>query len=246
MTGCEKVIDLELDKSDPVLVIDASVNNQLEYQTVKISKTTPFDEKKRFNPVTGALISLTGSNGQNISYTESSPGIYQSIAFRGVPGTKYTLSVLAEGKTYKAISTMPHPVKLDSINVKTFSFLKDTNSYAAANYHDPRSVQNQYRYILTIKGKIEFEAVTEDRFSDGNAVSDIIFYELDDLRKGDRVDVEMQCIDRAVFKYFFAISQIDGNGGPPVAPSDPVSNFSNGALGIFNAYTSNKRTLVIK
>lgn len=246
LAGCEKVIDLELDNSDPVVVIDAGVSNHLEYQVVKISKTMPFDEKTKFNPVTGASILLKGSDGQTLTYAEASPGVYQSPAFRGIPGIKYTLNVIVQGKTYTATSVMPQPVKLDSVNIKTFTFLGDTNSYAAANYSDPGGIQNQYRYILKIKGKVEFEAVTEDRFNDGNVVSDVIFYELDDLKKDDRVDVEMQCIDRSVFKYFFAIGQIEGQGGPPVAPSDPVSNFNNGALGIFNAYTSNKRSIVIK
>lgn len=245
-TGCEKVIDLELDNSDPVLVIEGGVSNRLEYQLVRISKTMPFDEKTRFNPFSGAVVKLSSSDGKNFTYSEVSPGIYQTEVFRGVPGIKYTLDVLAEGKQYTATSEMPQPVKLDSINLKKFSFFGDTNTYAAANYIDPVSVQNQYRFILKVKDKIEEESVTEDRFNDGNTVSEVIFYELDDLKKGDRIDVEMQCIDRAVFKYFFAVSQIDGNGGPPVAPANPVSNFSNGALGIFNAYTSNKRSLVIK
>jgi hypothetical protein len=245
-SGCEKVIDLKLDNSEPLLVIEGSVSNQLEYQIVRISKTIPFGEKNRFNPVSGAKVTLSSSDGKGLSYTEVSPGIYQGDPFRGISGVKYTLNVLADGKTYTASSIVPQPVKLDSLTLKQFSFFGDTNTFIAANYTDPPSVQNQYRYIVKVKSKVEHEAVTEDRFNDGNSVVEVIFYELDDLKKGDRVDVEMQCIDRKVFKYFFALNQIGGSDGPPVAPANPVSNFSNGALGIFNAHTSTKRSLVIK
>lgn len=245
-SGCEKVIDLKLDNSEPLLVIEGNISNELEYQMVKISKTIPFDEKNRFSPFSGAKVTLLSSDGKDLTYTEVSPGIYQSGPFRGISDVKYTLNVLADGKTYTASSIVPKPVKLDSLTLKQFSFFGDTNTFIAANYTDPPSVQNQYRYIVKVKSKVEHEAVTEDRFNDGNAVAEVIFYELDDLKKGDRVDVEMQCIDRKVFKYFFALNQIGGNEGPPVAPANPVSNFTNGALGIFNAHTTTKRSLVIK
>lgn len=245
-SGCEKVIDLKLDNAAPVLVIEGGVSNQSENQVVRISKTIPFNEKNTFNGFSGALVSLTTGNGQKIQYTETSPGNYQTIRFRGIPGTSYTLEVNAEGKLYTATSVMPQPVKLDSLSLKKFSFFTDSGFYAAVNYRDPVTVQNQYRYILKVRDKTVHEMVAEDRFFDGNTVSDILFYDLDDLKKGDRLDVEMQCIDRAVFKYFFAISQINGDGGPPVAPANPVSNFNSGALGIFNAYTTNKISLVIK
>ena len=114
-------------------------------------------------------------------------------------------------------------------------------------YNDPPKVQNQYRNILKINGKLKGDIVFEDRFNDGNAVSDIIIYDGDeDLKPGDIVEVEMQSIDRNVFKYFFALSQIGGNGGPPVAPANPESNFNNGALGIFNACSKSTKSVVLK
>ena len=243
--ACEKVIELDLNNSQPVLVIEGGVSNQLGYHQVKISKTISFDKKNDFNPHRGASVSLT-SDDKTLRYIEISPGIYRSPAFRGIPGVEYTLNVTTEGKSYTASSVMPGPVALDSIDLKRFSFLGDTNTYVAVSYDDPPGVQNQYRHIIRIKGKVEHETVTEDRFNNGNPVSDVIFYELDDLKKGDRIEVEMQCIDRPVFRYFFALSQISGDGGPPVAPSNPVSNFNNGALGVFSAYTTNRKAVVLK
>jgi hypothetical protein len=246
MVGCEKIVDLKLDNATPIVVIDASINDLNENQIVKISKTYNFTEPNRFNGVGGAVVVLTTPEGNSINYTETSPGIYQTIKMKGIPGKRYRLDVSLEGETYTAYSTMPSKVTLDSLTFKKFNFFGKENDYLAVNYNDPAGINNQYRYILKVKGVIEEDKVNEDRFNDGNKVSDVIFYDVNDLVAGDKLDVEFQCIDRNVYRYFYSLGQNNGSGGPPVSPSNPVSNFSNNALGIFNAHTSSKLSVVIK
>lgn len=247
LSSCEKVIDLELKNADPLIVIEGTVSNQSENHFVRISKTIPFDQSASFNGVKGAQVTLKSSAGLSVAFTEVTEGIYRSPRLRGTPGLTYTLDVLVEGKTYSAKSTMPSPVIPDSIGFKILSFFGNSNIYPTVYYKDPPKIQNQYRYILKINGKLQGDLVFEDRFNDGNAVSDVIIYDGDDdIKSGDIVDIEMQSIDRNVFKYFFALSQIGGNGGPPVAPANPESNFSNGALGIFNACTKSTKSVVLK
>jgi hypothetical protein len=246
-SSCEKVIDLELKNADPKIVIEGSITNQSENHFVRISKTIPFEQSSIFNGVKGAQVTLKSSAGLSVAFTETTEGVYRSPRLRGTPGLTYTLDVLIEGKTYSAKSTMPSPVIPDSVGFKTLSFFGNSNIYPTVYYNDPPKIQNQYRYILKINGKLQGDLVFEDRFNDGNAVSDVIIYDGDDdIKSGDIVDIEMQSIDRNVFKYFFALSQIGGNGGPPVAPANPVSNFSNGALGIFNACTKSSKSIVLK
>ncbi len=245
-SGCEKVIDLELEDAAPAIVIDAGVSDVLENQVVRISQTYSFTEPNRFNGLTGAKVILKSSAGNTFNYTEVSPGIYQTVRFRGRPDITYSLDVTVGDKTYSAVSTMPKKVTLDSLSFKEFTFFGTTNTYVTVNFNDPPGIQNQYRYILKIKGKIEEDVVSEDRFDDGNKVSNVIFHEMDDLVAGDAIDVELQCIDRNVYKYFFSLSQNSGGGGPPVAPANPPSNFNNGALGVFNAYTSSKKTVILQ
>ena len=246
LSGCEKVIDLKLDNVAPVIVIDGGISDENENQVVKISRTYNFTEPNKFNGVTGAKLVLTRPNGSLINYTEVSPGVYQTAKIRGIPGGTYKLDVTVEGKTYSANSTMPGRVMLDSLTFKQFDFFGTVNTYVAVNYQDPELTQNQYRYILKVKGKTAEDMVNEDRFNNGNKVSDAIFYELEELMPGDSLHVEFQCIDRNVYRYFYSLGQTGGGNGPPVAPANPVSNFNNGALGIFNAHTSSKRTAVIK
>lgn len=244
--SCEKVIEPDLKTAEPVIVIDAGINDILENQFVRISKTIPFNQDKTFNGVKGARVILTAPNGTAAAFIEISDGVYRSQRLKGIPGTTYTLEVSIEGKTYTASSTMPLPVRPDSVGFKQLTFLGKSTIYPTVYYKDPPLIQNHYRYLLNVNQKAEADIVTEDRFNDGNSVSEIILYEGDGIQKGDRAEIVMQTIDRNVFKYYFAISQISGNGGPPVAPSNPVSNFNNNALGIFSAHTKSSIVVILK
>jgi hypothetical protein len=247
MMSCEKVIKLDLDNADPRIVIDANVSDQFENQTVRVSKTYSFSEGNKFNGISGAKVVLTTFDGDVVNFNETATkGVYKSPRMRGKPGVEYTMTVTVEGKTYASVSAMPFKVSLDSLTFKQFDFFGSINTYIAANFEDPGYTADQYRYILKVKDKVEEDAVSDDRFNNGNHVANVLYYELDDLITGDTLEVELQCINRPVYKYFFTLEQISGDGGPPVSPENPPSNFSNGALGVFNAYTSSKRTALIK
>jgi hypothetical protein len=176
LSSCEKVIDLELKVAAPVIVIDATLSNQHQNHFVRISKTLPFNKQTTFNGVKGAQVTLKSILGQSIAFTEVADGVYRSTRFRGNPGLTYTMEVISEGKTYSAQSTMPFPVFPDSVGFKTLSFFGNSNIFPIVYYNDPPKIQNQYRYILKVNNKIQDDLVFEDRFNDGNAVSDVIIF----------------------------------------------------------------------
>ncbi len=246
-SSCEKVIDPQLSDAGSAIVIEGGITDQLENQTVRVSKTISFNQSNTFNGVKGAKVTVTSGQGQIINFSSAADGVYRSSSrVRGVSGTAYKLEVAVEGKVYTATSIMPNAVRPDSITFKRLSIFGTSRVYPSIYYKDPAMIQNQYRYIIRINNKFTVDQVTEDRFNDGNSTSDLITFEGDGVQKGDRVDIEMQGIDRNVFKYYYAISQIAGNGGPPVAPSNPSSNFDNGALGIFSAYTRTNHAVTLK
>lgn len=246
LSGCEKVIDLELKDSEPVVVIYGDINDQTDNQYVRISRTYSFTEPNKFNAVTGARVIVTTQAGSVINYSEITPGVYQSPKFRGRTGVSYTLDVTVDGKKFTAVSTMPQKVILDSLNFREVSFFGNNSLHLVANFLDPKDIQNQYRYVLSVKSKVVEDVVSEDRFNDGNTVANTIYHELNDLEPGDDIELDLQCIDRNVYRYYYAFGQNLGEGGPPVAPANPPSNISNGALGIFSVHTSSKRIAKVK
>ncbi|KIO77562.1 hypothetical protein TH53_08970 [Pedobacter lusitanus] len=244
-SACEKAIDLKLDNVAPIIVIDGGVNDLNENQIVRISKTYNFTEANRFNSVSGAKVVLTAGDGTVLNYAESVPGVYKSPKFKGKPGTTYKLTVSSEGQTYTASSTMPKKVILNLLTFKNFTLLGKTREYVTVIYDDPPGVPNQYHSIIRFKGKVKFDVATDDRFNDGNKVNDILLYDLKDMVPGDTIAVEFQCVDKAVYRYFFSMGQNSAET-QPVSPANPPSNFDNNALGVFSAYTSSSRKALVK
>lgn len=245
-SACQEEIDLKLKDEEPRIVIEGNLSDEVRNQVVRISKTIPFTNDNEFNGFSGAKVILTTEDGFKINFREQRPGIYLSPPLAGIPGLKYQLHVTADGKDYSATSVMPEPVVLDSVTFDKITFLGNSNIYPVANYRDPISLQNQYLFLLKMNNKVMESIVTEDRFNNGNLIKDVLLYELEDYLPGDSLEVEMQCIDRNVFKYYFAIKQVSGQNGPPVAPENPISNFNNGALGIFSAHTSSRVKVVFR
>lgn len=233
--ACEKVVDIDLQQEETKLVIDAEFCDILENHTVRISRSRSLTDTSQFSGVSGAQVEIRSSTGQTYKFNATGPGIYRSSRLRGNPGMAYTLKVQFDGKVYEASSTMPRSVKPDSISFKKLSFPGDDKVYPAINYKDPSDLRNYYRILLRINSVFTGSMVAEDRFNNGNNVSELIFYEGAKLKTGDKLEVELICIDPNVYKYFFSLSQMNGNGGPPIAPDNPVSNITNGAFGIFSA-----------
>lgn len=248
LSSCEKVIDIDLKNTDPVIVIEANVDDIFGPHLVKISQTKPFTDDNNFVPVLSAEVSLKDltENRTYIFRDATQTGNYVSVDFKGTPGNKYELSVIANNKTYTATSTMPQKVALDSLTITELSFFGESQKFIQVNYNDPANIANQYNYVLHVNGEIRNAYyVDSDRFNDGKKVTNTIFNADPELKKGDEISIEFQCIDNNIYRYFFAISQISGNGGPPTAPANPTSNFNNGALGYFNAHTSQTKSAEI-
>ncbi len=124
---------------------------------------------------------------------------------------------------------------------------------AQVHYKDPAGVANQYRFVMKVNGVQSKQVYAEnDRLTDGNNVPSVLFYtgnnkDQDQLRTGDVVEVEMQCIDKNIFLYWFTLSQQSQNGpGGGTTPGNPPSNINNNALGYFSEHTVSKKQMTVK
>lgn len=246
--GCEKVIDLKLKNSEPKLVIESIFTDSLQIQTVTISQTINFDTKNQTKPVIGANVTISDSQNILANFVENSPGLYQTtIPIKGEPGKKYNLSVTVNNQNYVAASIMPQPVKLDSIRQNEIFIFGKKTKFLKIHYQDPIGLGNYFNNRVFVNNtKIKEYFVEFDRFNDGKQVANSIFLPEPVLVTGDKIKIEMFTIDVNVYKYLFALTQISGNGGPPTAPANPISNFSNSALGYFSASTLSIDSIIIK
>jgi hypothetical protein len=247
--ACKKVVQLDLNNAAPQIVIEGEVINRNEPCTVRISKTVNFSASNTYPPVSGATVQVTDSStGVTTDLMESSPGTYTTYAYSGIPGHIYNLRVLAEGKEYRASSTMPTPVLLDSV---TFSRNTDFSNKQAINaivdFQDPPGLGNYYQFTEYRNGRlIPNIFVFEDRLSDGRYIRQPLFNDSSYLQREDTMLLKMYCIDKPVFDYFNTLIPVTGNSGfQSATPANPISNISNGALGYFSAHTSSQERLEV-
>ncbi|HRQ49280.1 MAG TPA: DUF4249 family protein, partial [Agriterribacter sp.] len=140
--GCEKDFDLVLDHSEPQLVVEAYINNEIpEYNYVMLSKSqTAADTDITSIPVKGAGVKITpGSLTDNdrIAWDRSatvvlkevqlpdvpeniSDGIYvdpnlqdnPTLALHGTPGKYYLLELEVNGQFYTATTAILYPIPI--------------------------------------------------------------------------------------------------------------------------------------
>lgn len=247
--SCEKVIDIDLNQAAARLVVTANITDEPGPYYVRLARTVNFDAANNdFPAVPGAIVTVADDHGNSELLTEVTPGVYETRITQGVHGRTYTLTVLFDGVEYKAISTMPRPVSLSDLSLEEGGFIGEQEQEVVAWFRDTPGVKNYYRFRGWNNGLSFNKAFTfDDKAYDGSEVRYSLEpdEERDDLkiRSGDRIEVELQCVDHNVHLYFLTLSQYTGEG-PPTAPANPVSNISNGALGYFSAHTVSRMSIV--
>jgi hypothetical protein len=245
--SCKNVIDLHLNNAEPKIIIEGNLTDQLGAQEVIITKSVPLGNTNDYPPVTGALVKVIDYNGIPYKLTERAPGIYYSGSLFGRYNQTYTLNVQTGGKTYIAQSTMPSRVAIDSVALSVQHFGNKTTKTIIMYYQDPPDTTNQYRFVLMINGVLVKQVFARnDQFNNGRFVQQLLYQNDVDLKSGDRVDIEMQCIDGPTYTYWYTFSQQKSNGFNSTTPTNPPNNFNTDeVLGYFSAHTSQHKNIII-
>jgi hypothetical protein len=247
--SCTKVINLKLGNDSGKLVIEGNVTNVYGPQYIVLTHNVPFTNTNTYPPVTGATVTVSDNMGNTYPFTEGAAGVYASGTFGGIAGNKYTMAVTTGGVTYTAGSIMPALVQLDSISAQPDAF-NSSNNRRQINVHfqDPGGIVNQYRFVMFVNNvQVNSTFAYNDEFTNGRYVNLEIVETTTDIYPGDSVKVEMQCIDKPVYNYWYTLmqQQQDGPGGG-VAPSNPPTNITPVSLGYFSAHTTQTQSIVVK
>ena len=219
--------------------------------TVLVSKTSSYFGYENGIPVSGAKVSIRIESGNPIALPETEPGIYTLGKANAMTGFWYVVDVAYEGVTYSARSFLNKPVPFIDLNFTYFDGYGFFDSGYLANCYisDPADIENYYRikYYVNKQPVSELDKISifSDKLFNGTQIGlcnrSFVFSEDDTLT------VELQSIDKAAYDYFSTLESISGpDWEQNAAPANPISNFSNGALGYFSAYSFERRTVVIK
>lgn len=246
--SCEKVIDIDLNNAEPQIAIEATLLEGTNDFTTKISKTGNYFGGTPA-PVSGAIVTLNNGTTSSV-LTDNNDGTYSLPSYLATENTTYTLTVVDEGKTYEAVSTMPTVTNLDTLGFefRASSAFRDSGYRCYLVFQDDLSIDNYFRGIVTVNGEqtkgVDDLYVFDDSFINGNYVLIPVFGER--YNYGDSLTVDMYSLNKAGYDFYNTLNQIvDNSGGGNVAPANPETNWNNGALGIFiTAGVSTKKGVV--
>jgi len=243
--ACQKVVNINLNDSNPKLVVEGEVSDASAPFKVHLSRSVNFDQSNVPPPVTGATVVVTDSTtGAVDTLRETTPGIYTTKPMAGVPGHTYKLYIKNGNSEYFASSTMPMPVTLDSMYVTNFDAFGNISKQVTPVFTDPAGVNNYYRFVEYVDGKKLDKIFTfSDKYTDGLVNNMPIFNEDTDVVAGNNLMLEMQCIDKPSYEFFRTMSE--SSLGSSSTPGNPVNNISGGALGYFSAHTTTSRSLIV-
>lgn len=256
LVSCEEVIEVDLGSAEPTIVIEGMVTTDMEAFRVKISQSVDYAKTNSFPPVSEATVRVWDEEGYSEILEEKAEGIYETADQQGEMGKTYFIEVSHNGAVYSASSTIPQTrIPLNSISYEFVeeSLFSDEGYYVTAYFQDPADEVNFYRLKIFVNGEPYFFEVDNKLVKDDNfwLINDKFFngklmdFEFPHtLKTGDSIDIELHQVDKATYDYYRTLVELMGVGG--VAPSNPLSNWSNGALGYFGAISKVYGSIVIQ
>jgi hypothetical protein len=253
LVSCEKVIDVDLNENNPLMVIDGGLTGRQSPDTIKLSWTGSYFGDGNFSPVTGANVNVSDDIGNSENLKEVAPGFYVIENFKGRAGGTYHLSINANSKTYTASSKMLNPVEITQLTYryKDRSLGTREGNYVTAYFDDPAGTQNYYLIkasgtnVSFNNGSDQFFVLNDELFDGGMAAIEIPFIHFE---RG-LAEVELFSIDKIAFNYYTSLNEIIQNPGPSpfsgVPQNSAKSNIQGDAVGFFQTFSLSKAIIKI-
>lgn len=255
-SACEDVIDPELQAADPVLVVDAWINNLPGEQTIRLTWSQPYFEAKVPPPVSGASVLVRDEEGRVFFFYENitKPGHYEWVPAGADTlriGSTYALEITIGPDTYTAASYMGRVPPVDSVTFEEDDNLATGNKVIRAEFWatDPVGPGDAY-WIRTFKNGIpllkpsEINIAFDAGVSIGGPADGVAFIApvrrrinsndqnedgslVSPIALGDTLHVQIHSLTVAAFTYLNEVSiQTNRPGGFQELFATPLSNVS--------------------
>jgi len=250
--SCEKVIDIELHATDPMVVVEGMISSSDSTALVNLSWSQDFYSTQGFDVIDKAQVGIINHLEEMYELTQITPGVYIKKELPITFNSEYRLWVIFGDKQYSASSQMPYKTPIDSVfySYSTETLFADEGYRAWVIFRDPDTTGNCYRLHLYVDNERITDGIYylwNDDESNGGLVTYI--YYMNSLKNNVQFYVELLAIDRVTYEYLKSIQSIAtiSRGAQPAAPTNPENNISDEALGYFTATAvSRSKTLLIK
>ncbi|HEY1196479.1 DUF4249 domain-containing protein [Flavobacterium sp.] len=257
-SGCEEVVDVDLDTAPPKLVIEAAINWEKgtsgNEQTIKLTTTTGYFDNV-IPTISNAIIFIKNSHGEQFNFIEvKKTGQYVCTNFKPVIDEEYTLTVISRGNRYIGTEILKSVAPITRIDQNNQGGFTGKDIEVKAFYNDPADADNFYLYKYLYPNKIKSTYyVDEDKFFNGNE-----FFSLsddEDLKPGYEIEITHYGISKQYYNYMSILVSIAGSniGGPFQTPPATVkgnmvnvTNKENYPLGYFSLCETYSQKYTVK
>jgi len=218
VTGCEEVVDVDVQTAPPRLVVDASIDwikgTPGNEQTIKLTTTTGYYNTE-IPVVSGAAVVITNSAGTVYEFTETpGTGLYVCGYFLPEIGDTYVLTITHDGQTYTATETLYSVPDISGIQQKDDGGFMGDEVEVRFFFNDDPAEENHYmtRYENEMFPYPDYD-ISSDEFTNGNQMFDFI---TDDFKPGQLLDIKLYGISKQYYNYMSKLLDVaDGSGGGP-------------------------------
>lgn len=145
--GCTETYPLITSRYEEVIVVEATLTNELKKQEVKITKTAKFEDEGYLTE-SGAQVFITDDAGNQYDFVENSGTYISSTEFRATPNTKYQLHInTKDGRSFESSAenlTAINPIQ--SVEAKVEQKDNVNGVSIKVNSFDAAHSSNYYRY----------------------------------------------------------------------------------------------------
>lgn len=241
-SSCTEVISVDLPQKSGQLVIEGYISTEPNMSYVSLSKTTSYFSNSTPPPVVNAFVMVNSD-----TFFMSGAGHYMPHNnYKGVLNTTYKLTVISEGNTYTASSTLNPLIVTDT----AFTFIHhDAELIAKEGYSISFNFifKDAYQYtyfrdgfknsLTNGKDSMYDQIVTFDSKNSHYGVWQPFDIPLLRLQPGDTALLYFNSCDENLFNVYNQINNNSRSGSPfSNPPSNLPNNIRGGALGIFAAY----------
>jgi len=251
LSSCEKVIDIDLNSSNPKLVVEGQIVKDSTVW-IKLSYTTDYFNNEEAMLEENALLVIfdNDNNSEVLSYVGD--GIYKGKNIIGEEGKSYRVNISTEKGDYTAFSSLMPQSEIYDIIVSESEMQGPGNteeSYSLEVKFKQNPVTEDYFLLkFFVNNELDSYALVDDKVF---VVGDTIKYPVikKSFSKDDIVEVRVHSVDKDAFRYHKEINDIVGEEGKPGSsstPYNPASNFGEDILGYFVAWSYVSETVIIE
>ncbi|MEY4193612.1 MAG: hypothetical protein RJA00_1843 [Bacteroidota bacterium] len=251
-TGCEDVIQVDVIQKSPKIVVDAFVNNQLDTQTIKLTRSIGYFDSSGSEPaITNAQVAIIDQSSalpKLFVFQHSSQGKYQFVpnATSGdtfTVGHDYALLVVVDNDTLVSFSPLNPTTTIDSIRLVDVEGngppINTTGKYVELMAND-RKGPGDFYWIKTFRNDSFLNSISQlnisadmgntSRGQDGELFIYPVRYNgvndfLRSFKTGENVRIEIHSINGLAFAWFNLVVSENQNGGLFATP--PANIFTN-------------------